>query len=45
VSFHLTTKQAQAQEVLGSDATHILLDGGSRSGKTFLFTRAVVVRT
>jgi phage terminase large subunit-like protein len=44
VSFHLTTKQAQAQEVLGSDATHILLDGGSRSGKTFLFTRAVVVR-
>src|SRR5258707_13399908 len=30
--------------LLSGDSTHILLDGGSRSGKTFLFTRAIVVR-
>jgi phage terminase large subunit-like protein len=44
VSFHFTAKQEQAQALLGSGATHILLDGGSRSGKTFLLTRAVAVR-
>jgi phage terminase large subunit-like protein len=30
--------------VLASDATHIMLFGGSRSGKTFLLTRNVVFR-
>lgn len=39
-----TAKQEQAQIVLASDAKHILLFGGSRSGKTFLLVRAVVMR-
>ena len=41
---HLTTRQKEAQAVLAGDATHILLVGGSRSGKTFLFTRNIVMR-
>lgn len=40
----LTAKQALAQEVLASDATHLMLYGGSRSGKTFLLTRNVCMR-
>lgn len=40
----LTDKQEQAQEVLAGDATHIMLFGGSRSGKTFLLVRNVVFR-
>lgn len=40
----LTEKQAQAQEVLAGAATHLMLFGGSRSGKTFLLTRNVVMR-
>jgi phage terminase large subunit-like protein len=40
----LTARQQAAQEVLASDATHIMLFGGSRSGKTFLLVRAVVMR-
>jgi phage terminase large subunit-like protein len=39
-----TARQLQAQKVLASDATHIMLFGGSRSGKTFLLTRNVVMR-
>lgn len=42
--FKLTAKQLEAQEVLASDATHLMLFGGSRSGKTFLLTRNVVMR-
>lgn len=42
--FSLTAKQQEANELLGSDATHLMLFGGSRSGKTFLLVRAVVVR-
>lgn len=42
--FSLTEKQRQANEVLASDATHIMLFGGSRSGKTFLECRAIAVR-
>jgi len=41
---HLTTRQKEAQAVLAGDATHILLVGGSRSGKTFLVTRNIVMR-
>ena len=44
MSFKLTAKQLEAQEVLAGDATHICLFGGSRSGKTFLLTRNVVFR-
>jgi phage terminase large subunit-like protein len=39
-----TDKQLAAQEVLAGDATHCMLFGGSRSGKTFLLTRNVVFR-
>jgi len=44
MSFRLTSRQKEALKVLSSDATHILLYGGSRSGKTFLLVRAIVIR-
>ena len=41
----LTPAQTKAQQkVLASNATHIMLEGGSRSGKTYLLVRAVVMR-
>ncbi len=40
----LTEKQLEAQEVLASPAQHILLEGGSRSGKTALAVRSIVIR-
>jgi len=40
----LTAKQQEAQKVIAGPATHILLIGGSRSGKTFLLVRNVVFR-
>jgi len=40
----LTDKQLEAQEILAGDATHCMLFGGSRSGKTFLLTRNVCMR-
>ncbi len=40
----LTARQLAAQEVLAGDATHVMLFGGSRSGKTFLLTRNVCMR-
>lgn len=43
-AFKLTSKQTSAQEVLAGDATHAMLFGGSRSGKTFLLTRNVCLR-
>ena len=42
--FALTEKQAQAWQVIAGDATHVMLFGGSRSGKTFLLVRAVIMR-
>lgn len=36
--------QEVAQQVLNSGARHVLLEGGSRSGKTFLLVRAVCAR-
>lgn len=44
MSFRLTAKQADAQKVLASAAKHLMLFGGSRSGKTFLLVRNVVMR-
>jgi phage terminase large subunit-like protein len=44
LSFRLTDKQAQAQIVLAGPAKHLMLLGGSRSGKTFLLVRNVVLR-
>lgn len=43
-AFKLTPKQEEAQEVLASDAAHLMLFGGSRSGKTFLLMRNLVFR-
>lgn len=40
----LTDKQREANRLLGSQARHIMLFGGSRSGKTFALVRAIVVR-
>ena len=39
-----TAKQEAALRLLGSDARHILLRGGSRSGKTVVLTEALVAR-
>lgn len=43
-SFKLTRRQQQVNQLLGSDARHVLLYGGSRSGKTFLILRALATR-
>jgi phage terminase large subunit-like protein len=40
----LTAKQEEAQRLLGSAYQYIMLFGGSRSGKTFLLIRAIIVR-
>lgn len=42
--FTLTERQSQAQEVLNGLATHVMLAGGSRSGKTFQIIRKQVQR-
>lgn len=42
--FKLTARQAEAQELLNGSAKHILLAGGSRSGKTMLIIRKQVQR-
>jgi len=44
MAFQLTDRQKSAQQVLSGDATHLMLFGGSRSGKTFLLTRNVIMR-
>lgn len=44
VSFKFTDKQQEAQKLLAGIATHLMLFGGSRSGKTFLHVRNVVMR-
>jgi phage terminase large subunit-like protein len=44
-AFKLTPKQNEAQAVFASGAKHILLVGGSRSGKTFLMGRNMAMRS
>jgi hypothetical protein len=44
MTFHLTPKQEDAQKIISGLATHILLEGGGRSGKTFLHVRNTVMR-
>ena len=44
MTFEFTPAQDRATDVLISDAMHCALGGGSRSGKTFLFVYAVIVR-
>lgn len=41
---NLTDRQSEAMKVMAGSATHIMLEGGSRSGKTFLFVRGIVMR-
>src|SRR4051812_24253530 len=42
--FELTGRQAEANELLSGDQRHTLLVGGSRSGKTTVLVRAIMVR-
>lgn len=44
MSFKLTAKQVQANRMLAGPQRHFLLVGGSRSTKTFTFTRATMAR-
>jgi len=44
MSFDLTERQLLAMETLGGPSRHILLEGGSRSGKTFVALRAIALR-
>lgn len=44
MKFKLTDKQQEAQAIMAGKATHGMLYGGSRSGKTFLHVRNVVLR-
>jgi len=44
VTFVMTAKQREAQVVCAGDATHVMLYGGSRSGKTLLHVRNSVLR-
>lgn len=44
MTFKFTAKQTEAQQVLAGGATHIMLFGGGRSGKTFLNIRNIVLR-
>jgi predicted phage terminase large subunit-like protein len=43
-TFKLTPRQSEAQAVCAGDAKHVMLFGGSRSGKTFLHVRNLVMR-
>lgn len=44
VDFSLTKRQQEQVQLAGSEATHIMAYGGSRSGKTFGFVRAMILR-
>jgi phage terminase large subunit-like protein len=44
LTFQFTPKQIEAQAILAGPAKHLMLFGGSRSGKTFLLTRNLVMR-
>ena len=42
--FKRNPKQLEALELMGSNANDILLYGGSRSGKSFIICKALIVR-
>jgi len=44
MGFVKTEKQKEAVRLLGSDAKYILLYGGSRSGKSFIIIRQIIIR-
>ena len=39
-----TPKQLEAGKLLAGPASNIMLRGGSRSGKTFVLVRAIIIR-
>lgn len=43
-SFKKTDKQKEASKIIKSQATNVMLYGGSRSGKTFMIIYAIIVR-
>lgn len=43
-SFKLTPRQEEANRLLGGPQLHTMLAGGSRSGKTTLIMRAIIIR-
>lgn len=43
-AFKLTEKQVELRKLLLSSSAHVLIYGGSRSGKTFLFVYAIITR-
>ncbi|WP_205191549.1 phage terminase large subunit [Burkholderia sp. LMG 13014] len=44
LEFHLTERQQEALGVAGGKATNVMFFGGSRSGKTFLHCRNIMMR-
>lgn len=44
MTFSLTARQRQAMSILAGNELHNMLYGGSRSGKTFCFARAMTIR-
>lgn len=42
--FHKTEKQKEAVKLLGQEHLHTMLYGGSRSGKTFILVRTIIIR-
>lgn len=44
MNFKKTPKQIEASKLLSGPAKHVLFRGGSRSGKTFLMVRAIIIR-
>ncbi|HEM8998831.1 TPA: DNA-packaging protein [Burkholderia cenocepacia] len=44
LEFHLTERQQEALGVAGGSATHVMFFGGTRSGKTFLHCRNIMMR-
>lgn len=44
MTFSFTAKQLEALDMLAGEAHHLMLEGGSRSGKTWLHVRNIVMR-
>jgi hypothetical protein len=42
--FRLHARQREARLLMGQGATHFMAFGGSRSGKTFMIVRAIIIR-
>ena len=44
IEFKKTPKQIEAVDLLGGSALHVLLEGGSRSGKSVIICRQIILR-